>query len=827
MPFFFLSSSTPNLPPASPAAGVRPWYWPAALRIRFSLNFSLLAFALGVIGASYLPGLPAVYLCGLWLAVLWLLPARSWCVYGWCFGLGLAWGITMGHQLLAGQLDERLEEDRHWVQGWIEDIPHQDDDKIRFVLRLDTKATRDSAKIPERLQLSWYQRGQLTPRQLIPGQYWQFHVKLKRPRGLVNPGGFDYHAWLLRRGFGATGYIAQAQQLAAPGAMPLQSRIDSWRWSLQQWVLNNSQSNSRAILVALLIGDSSGMAKSQWQLVQQTGISHLIAISGLHVGFLALVGYCLGLGLGRCLQGLGATTPAQRWAYVCAIVFATGYSALAGFNIPTVRTLIMLSVFYLAALFYRPARLSHIYHWALALVLMIDPLAAFDRGFWLSFGAVALLILAFSGRYKTAQDKIPLRWRHRLLSQLIIYGRSQWVMFIGLLVPLAWLINSTPLLSPIANFIAIPLITFFVVPCLLLGAALAFLHPGLGNILLSLAAGACDYLIQGLEVLLQQAPAWHNPVLAFSLPAALLLLMATIILLLPQGLLPRWLGYMALSLGLASSAWPQPTATALQLSVLDVGQGTALVVSTANHHLVFDTGPEYSKDFDGGTGIVLPYLHAQGIRQLDALVISHWDMDHAGGYAGLMAAMSPRHFYWGEPLRTGQNTITQSLNAAAISAPGKNCHQESPWVWDQVEFQFLTRPLNLRDSPNNQSCVLLIRYRDQTILLPGDLESSGEWALLRGDQLPAKLTLLMAAHHGSNSSSNPGFVAYTQPQWVIYSAGYKNQHNHPHPKVQQRFNVRGSHALNTADSGALVFRWNTKGEMEWFAARDRYQRYWH
>ncbi|ACE84071.1 DNA internalization-related competence protein ComEC/Rec2 [Cellvibrio japonicus Ueda107] len=786
---------------------------------RAPLNSLLLLFSLGILCVSYFPVLPSCY----WLVLLipMLLLIRVWqrFLFAVVYAFGIAWGVIAGHQLLAQQLDADDEGKLIPVNGWIEGIPLNDADKVRFVLRVDHWGIEQSSSInlPEKILLSWYQHAQTKPVNVVPGEYWRFHVRLKRPRGMVNPGGFDYQAWLLRRGLGATGYIVQGEPDTSDRWIPIQARIDHWRWHLQQWVRDNTASNNKGILVALLIGDTGGVEKSQWQQVQQTGISHLIAISGLHVGFLALVGYLAGLYVGRCLNGFVQGRPAQIFAYLGAIVFALFYSALAGFNIPTVRTLIMLGVFYLAAFFYRRARLSHIYFMALALVLVIQPLAAFDIGFWLSFIAVALLILVFSGRYEPKVGYVPFWSRTTAKGLLSGYCKSQWVMFIGLLVPLSMLVNTIPLLSPVANFVAIPLVTFFVVPCLLLGAVLAFVSQGLGGFFLMLAAVGIDGLMQWLDWLIGLASSWHSPTLTFSLPVAAVLGAAGLVLLLPVGLVPRWWGYVSLVMGIALAVLPLPDRPELQLTILDVGQGSALVASTPNHHLVFDTGPQFSKDFDGGTGIVLPYLRSLALRKLDALVISHWDKDHAGGYQGLVDAIPIGRIYWGEPSRHRMDEPMRE---------GEDCHQSFAWRWDNVEFQFLQREISARASANHRSCVLLIRYAGQNILLPGDLDSKGEWALLRGNELPPGLTLVVAAHHGSRSSSNPGFVAYTSPDWVAYSAGYKNQHNHPHPQVQARYAQQGSRPLNTAWHGALVFRWYKDGRFEQIRARDTYRRYW-
>lgn len=802
-----------------------------------SVCFVLLFFSLGVVVASYLPILPPLYTLFLLLTGVFLRKGPTAFVYFWMFLLGVGWGVYTGHRLLSSQLDSSLETKVINVSGWVEGIPQVDAQKTRFLLRVIKAEFPEQQSLldrfPQKLQLSWYQRGRDSVPEIIPGTHWTLQVRLKKPRGFANPGGFDYQVWLLRQAIGATGYVISGTTDEVSSHLNGFALIDRWRWQLQQWVLSHSRGGECGILMALLIGDTSHVDKAHWLLMQQTGTSHLIAISGLHVGFLAIVGYWVGMLVGRFLQLIKGTFannstiyrigPAQRWGYICAIGFAAFYSALAGFNIPTVRTLIMIVVFYLSALGYRPVRLSHSYFLALSLVLIVDPLAAYDLGFWLSFGAVAVLLVSFSGRYgsgvgKSTAKTILTRDRRVVIDSALgkmvgSYIQSQRVMLIGSLVPLGILMNSTPLLAPIANFLAIPLVTFFVVPCLLLGALFSPFDRG------SLLLGFAEHGLNLLSIWLKWLFSWGSgswdpvlmPLLVFSPFAIALLSLASLVLLLPRGFFPKWIGLLGLIAGLVLGLWRQENPPGLAVTVMDVGQGTAVVVTTQKHVLVYDTGPRYSEDFDAGAGILLPYLHSQGISHLDTIVVSHGDLDHAGGLEGLIQGIGFSTLLEGEP----NTKMAQS------------CHEQKPWQWDGVKFRFLHWPIRPGASANNHSCVLLVEYGAERVLLPGDIESSAEWALLRGDELPGHVTLLLAAHHGSRTSSNPAFVAYSQPTWVVYSAGYLNQHGHPHPQVQQRFEQQGSRSLNTALQGALSFSWRPGKAVEVRAERQEHKRYWY
>jgi len=816
----------------------------------------LLLFSTGVIAVSffsYLPPLlfllalvPLVAMCWRWSVLRYVLALAS----------GLAWGIYSGHGVLALQLDDDLVGKDLIVTGQIQGLPEQDERRLRFDLRVKSVATSSgqsisSSQLPPKIQLSWYQYQRSGTANALPqlavGDTWQMRLRLKRSRGFVNPAGFDYQAWLLRQGIGATGYVLDHrnnQKLSNEQYWSFDDWINQQRYTLQQWIVARSDSDERGILVALLIGDSSLVEKAQWTRMQQTGTSHLIAISGLHVGFLAIFGFYAGLLLGKSVQLIWHRCPALVIAWWSAILCAAFYSALAGFNIPTVRTLIMLVIFYCACIWRRSVRVSDIFCFALALVVIIDPLAALDMGFWLSFGAVAMLLIYFSGRM--IPKKVAEPWPGFTAANMLYgFARSQWVMFIGMLIPLSVLVNNISLVAPVANAVAIPLITFFVVPLLLISASTRDLSASLSDFLLGCSAWVMEVVKVFLEYLLLLGGSWSSPIVAFSPALTILIAVGCLILLLPKGLFPRVLGWSAIGLGMGLCFFTAPPGQPdLKLTVLDVGQGTAVVIQVGDKTLIYDTGPKYTDSFDAGSGIVAPYLFSQGIIYVDKLIVSHGDMDHAGGLAGLVGKISVGDILAGQPEKimqmetaiqtevtaqtkaasqiksaTETKTTTQDINA-------QNCHSATSWNWQSVSFKFLQFPKLKGAIANNHSCVLLIEYAGQTILLPGDIEVSVENQLLRAQQLPEKITLVLAAHHGSKTSSGAQFVNATAPDIVVYSAGYRSQHGHPHKDVRKRFQITGSREINTAESGAIVFSWS-EGQMRSVQEyRHSHKRYW-
>lgn len=797
------------------------------------MPFRLLCFSIGVITVSFLPQLPPLFTVFVALPII-LLASRylrgSWMV---ALLLGLAWGVYSGQQLLKAQLHESLVGADLQVTGIVSDLPDINDRRLRFNLSIRHALNTHGESIalsgfPGKIQLSWYQDWRKQQGGALPeirvGQAWQLTVRLKRPRGFANPAGFDYQAWLLRQGIGATGYVLNTGENIALdqalffSAINWREWVDLQRQRLQQWILDHSDSLERGILIALLIGDSAHVEKEQWSRMQQTGTSHLIAISGLHVGFLALFGFYVGLFIGKCIQLLWRPCPALVIAWLMATLCAAFYSALAGFNIPTVRTLIMIGLFYWACLARRSLRISDIFCCALALVVIIDPLAAYDMGFWLSFGAVALLLFYFSGRrvIKTDADYGQgFSWWQMIIG----FIRSQWVMFIGLLIPLSVLVNSVSLVAPLANAIAIPLITFFIVPLLLIAAALRDWLPMLSDPLLGIAATALEWLAIILQTLLNIAGDYASPVVAFPSSIALLIAVSCLVLLMPKGLLPRAIGWSGLLLGVfLTNVVPAMHVPELKLSIMDVGQGTAVVIQVKDKTLVYDTGPRYTESFDAGSAILAPYLFSQAISTTDLLVISHNDMDHAGGADNFLNKINARKIVVGDI----ENTRVRVATPTTI----ENCHQLPPWQWYQVSFEFLPVTVTRATSDNNKSCVLLIRYRGQTILLPGDIETHVENPLIAQGKIPSQLTLLLAAHHGSRTSSGEKWVRYTKPTYVVYSAGYRSQHGHPHPHVRRRFQAVGSREFNTAESGALIFEWFETEPVKIIEYRKAHHRYW-
>lgn len=775
-----------------------------------------------------------------------LLLRHSSAVRTGAFLAGTVYAMWVGHGYLAQQLSLELSQKEFRVNGKVVGLPSHDEQKVRFLIDVHHVETLDQSSpsdhdFPSKLQISWYDykraNTQTMPR---PGEYWQMDVRLKTPRGFVNKEGFDYQAWLIRRGIGATGYVLRStvpQKIARATANDPYTVISRARYSLREWVMSVTNSSVAPVLVALLIGDSSGLTPDIWEPMRQSGTSHLIAISGLHVGFVSLFGVWIGNLLGRVIQLRIHAIPACVVGWSSGLLCALIYSALAGFNIPTVRTLIMLGLFYGACLLRLHLSIWTIYVTALAIVCVIDPLAAFDMGFWLSFGAVAILLVVFAGHYgppSIGNQVSRFQWRQLLRD----FVRSQWVMLIGLALPLSVLVGSISLIAPLANAIAIPVVTFVVVPSLLISAALAYLAPVVAAWLVHFADAVMTLLVDGLVVVLALSGYVANPV--FSLPKGFLPL-ATITVamwLLPKALVPRGLAALCVGITTMLVIWGRAsTVSPLVVDILDVGQGTAVIVSTPNHHLVYDVGPRFTEEFDAGGAVAAPALFSRGIANIDRLILSHKDNDHTGGLQGFLQKVGVKDVHAGDvegvsglmnaltvyPRRLYAGISPQDLRRHSIS----DCHTEAPWIWDGVEFSYVSSAPNVQRASNDKSCVLLIKYGDSQVLLTGDMTKTVEQELLARNLVPSNITLLLAGHHGSNTSSGYSWVTITNPQYVVYSAAFQSRYGHPHPSVVKRFEQAGSQAYHTATHGQIRFTWDYQGSLTIEPQRQSKKRYWY
>lgn len=756
------------------------------------MPWRVLAFALGVWLLQQCAVLPAPSLLaalGLGGGALLMSRWRGLAVFG-ALLLGITWAGAFAHWRMHDELPvEWLGRDIE-MTGVIATMPQGFERGLRFVFEPQTA----NAPVPAKILLSWYrhvdteseeegdEEAATTGALPLPhaGERWRLVVRLKRPHGNLNPHGFDYEAWLLERGIRATGYVRKSDvnQRLAPAGSTIERLREAVRTRIQRVLPDASYAG---VLAALAIGDQQSIAPELWRLFAATGITHLMSISGLHVTMIgALIGGLV-MALWRRHPRLPLIIPAQQAAALVAFLGAFAYALLAGFAVPAQRTLYMLGVVVAALLSGRNLAAPTVLGAALLGVLLLDPWAVLSAGFWLSFGAVAILFFIAAGR---------LGERHWLVEWL----RAQWAITLGMIPLLLALFGQFSLVSPFANALAIPLVSLAITPLALLGSL-----PGFGwalQLAHALLVPLMDFLewLAGLPGALWQQ---HAPS-SWAVPLAV---MGVVWLLLPRGFPARWAGAV-LFLPLFVVRPERPAPGEYRLTVLDVGQGQAVHVQTATHDLLFDAGPAFNAQSDAGSRIVAPYLRAIGVRKLDRLIVSHVDRDHAGGVDSVLAA----------------------LPVAAIE---RRCVDGQGWEWDGVRLRVLHPQAAdyARKLPSNAlSCVLKIESPHGSALLPGDLEGQAEAEFLARHRDVAHAAVLVAPHHGGKKTSSAAFVATVAPQTVIFPVGYRNRFGHPHPSVLARY--ANANILRTDRDGAVTLKVGAGGTAL-TREREARRRYWH
>ena len=698
------------------------------------------------------------------------------------------------------------------VSGVIASLPVKLERGVRFEFDVE-RVIAPNVRVPSRVLLGWYS-GDIV---VQPGERWAFTVRLKRPHGTMNPGGFDFEAWMLERNLRASGYVR--------AGLPV-SRLQAMVWT-PRYAIERARSNLRerlqpkladkrygGVLLALVLGDQRAISDADWTLFNRTGIGHLVSISGLHITMIAsLAGLAVGA-LWRRSPALLVHAAAQSAAVLAGLTAAFLYALLAGWGVPAQRTVVMLATVGVAWLLSSRISAATSLALAAALVCLIDPWAVLAPGFWFSFGAVAAIVWVVQGRpWRVASSG----------SRPVLYAaaRVQIAVTLALIPATVLLFHQLSIVSPLANAMAIPIVSWAVTPLALLGAAIAML-PAPVSLLAELMLGVADAIFAIMASVLQWAAsfAWANVPVA-SPPLVLVALAATgvIWLLAPPGWPVRVAGAVAI---LPMFVWPATRAAENEVWVtaLDVGQGSALLIETTNQAWLYDAGPRYSADTDAGERLILPYLRHRGIGRLDGLIVSHLDSDHSGGAASILRAITVDRVI---------SSIAPEHPMLGTRADVERCAAGMRWSSGSLTFAVL-HPASVdyeaKRATNAMSCVILITSGAARVLLTGDVTLPDESALLA--RTPAvRADWLAVPHHGSRSSSSALLLDTLGATSAVAQAGYRNRFRHPDPDVVARYYARKIKFFRTDHAGALQWRFASNGTSLVYSTREAEARYWH
>lgn len=784
------------------------------------------------------------------------------------FVFGLSWAGVLAHFRLGEQLASNLVGQERELSGVIISLPTRSPQGWHFQFQLDAiksvenellaspQVSQSSQTIPHKLAVSWFDHPN-NPSEfanLQPGQRWRFTLKLKPVHGNANPYGFDYEAWMLEQGLQTSASVRISEESRGSAQARL---VDDFVWSLNNMVersrsalrerlhkalLANGNTPYAGVLIALVIGDQSEISQSNWTIFNRTGIGHLVSISGLHITMIAgMFAACIGFLWRRSFyfgRDWPLYMPVRKVMVLSAALAALVYVALAGFGVPAQRTLYMLSVVALAVWTGRTGQASQILCMALWLVLLIDPWAVLWSGFWLSFAAVGLLLYVSDSVPNTPQQSIlkstqiltqeesanamkPAstgvtelilgKWKQQLLSA----ARAQYAITLGLVPLTLFLFSQISLISPIANAIAIPLISFVVTPLALLGSLLPL---SIAELVLGLAHAAMVSLVELLQYLsASRLAVWSAPQPSWWM--LMLAMLGLIWVMAPRAWPVRLLGVFC-CLPMLANPVTAPQTKQFQVIAFDVGQGTSLLIETAHHRLLYDSGPGQSEDSNSGLRVILPYLQGRGIHHLDEMVISHADSDHSGGAISLMKSIS---------IDRVRSSLNDEHEIVKFSPFHQRCIAGQSWDWDGVHFEFL-HPVPViytsdKWKTNARSCTLKISNGQNSLLLAGDIEAVQEDELVNSIPEQLHASVLLVPHHGSGTSSTPHFVRAVSPHYALYQLGYLNRYHHPKPEVWQRYLDFGVIPLRTDISGAITLQFGEQIQVEHF--RQTHPRYWY
>jgi competence protein ComEC len=743
------------------------------------VNLAILSFVMGVICVAQLPVLVAPHwlFIGLPSAIFGLSRRFSGPVCG--LFMGITFGVLTGYERINELFPSHLKGNDLEISVRINSLVQKEGGNIRFSANVIDGPIEIRRK---RVLLSCYR----CEGSYAPGEMWRFVVRLNRPVGTLNPPLFDYAGWVMMQQIIATGYISNPAEAVLVRPADYFSLHHQLRSFLHDTILQAlDDTPQRALVIALVIGESSAISSAAWGVLSATGTNHLFVISGLHVGLVGAITYRM-LSLAR-LPVL---------AIALGTILSTGlYSLLAGFGLPVQRAFLMTTIVCLAHLLQRHFSMLSVFLLALAGVVIVEPYSVLGTGFWLSFGAVFCLLYAFTSRFRS-QARFFGTWLNELI-------RTQWVVTVGLMPLMLYLLNQFSWVSLPANLIAIPLVGGVVIPALLVALITIPISQDLFQFCLQLITSLLGVVWWFLTWLAGFDLTFTRPRMA--LLAVFIAFAGSLFLFAPRGLLPRW---MVLFCMLPMLNYSSSKPRLLNVTFIDVGQGLAVLLETPKQVILYDAGPAFAGGFDAGERIVTPFLRSRGITAIDHLIASHPDLDHAGG----IDAVASRFL-------VGRRYASEAGHEVLSCATG--------FQWREGELKFHLLSTGEQVKSNNKSCILVITGGGFSVLLTGDIEQSAEWRLVGELQglLEQPVELISVPHHGSNTSSSPALLNALMPNIAVASTALDNRFGHPHGVVVQRYRSRHTRFINTAASGAVVVDFS-RLRADVVTAREVWQRFW-
>lgn len=752
-----------------------------------------LFFLLGTLIIQFIPQLPSFIWIGLFFSISIFLTAffyKKPFVSIFISSSALLAGLLLSTTVAKNQLDKRIlpkwEGQDIILQGQVKGVPNQREDGTRFRLEINQASLKAD---PEKqidlkgiVRLGWFR----TPEIVNADETWQLVVRMKRPSGFLNPAGFDYEKWLFTERISATGYIRDDKKAK------INKRISKAPWwsvdhlrqtihyKIQQGVEDKA---SAAILSALVVAIRTKFDDEQWKLLQQTGTSHLVAISGLHIAVVAGFAFFPIMLIWGLFPSLNEKIPLQVAGAITGVFFATAYAMLAGFTLPTQRALLMVVIALLGLLVRRHYQSSTILAVVVIAVLLLDPLAGMTVSFWLSFLAVTIILIILKRQVEKPRSKIM---------SLI---KMQIILSLGMLPLTLFFFGSASLLSPVANLIAIPWVSLVIVPLSLIALVFMPISTIISNGILSVSALAIKWMFAGFA-LLGDSPLANITIAKIPSVYLIIAFAGFLFMLLPKGFPARWLGLIAMLPALLFAP-EKPNQGEFTFTLLDAGQGMASVIQTQNHTLIYDVGTRYSETYDIGKLVVVPFLKGKGITTVDNMILSHKDIDHWGGAEAVLKEITVAE------IMSSDSTILSKLENQEVMS----CTKYDKWQWDGVDFEIISPSeefLEKVKKDNNRSCVLRVSNSNHSLLLTGDIEKKAESYLLKNRKDKLASDVISVPHHGSKTSSTQHFLQAVAPTLALIPAGYRNRFGHPKEKVLKRYQKLEISVLDTINSGAIT-----------------------